>query len=367
MKIVQVCGSSSWGGLEMMALQTSEELQKRGHEVFLFCGRSSRLFREGLKNGINAIEIFDNNKTSLSAIRKIKKTLRWNKCEIVHTHLSHDLWTLIPAMRGSVLKLFLTKHMDSFVSKKDIFHRYLYNKVTGIFAVSNYVKKSLIATCPVEPEKIRILHDFISTNKFDKIHYNQKETLKEYSIPKGNQVIGMVGRITPGKGHEDFINAGKIIINRGYHKVIFLIIGSASRGEEEYEKLIRLLANQSGISDKIIFIKHSEEIPKLMNIMDIFVMPSHEESFGIVLLEAMALELPVIATNNAGAKDIVKDNETGILTEPKNPQKLADKIIELINNSEKRDELGRNGRKRVEENFSSEKIIPKLLHYYITI
>ena len=101
-----------------------------------------------------------------------------------------------------------------------------------------------------------------------------------------------------------------------------------------------------------------------MNIMDTFVLPSHEESFGIVLLEAMAMELPVIATGNAGAKDIVVDNETGVLIEPKNPELLADTIIGLINSPGKLEKFGKKGRLRVEENFTSDKIISRLEEYY---
>jgi glycosyltransferase involved in cell wall biosynthesis len=366
-KIIQSCGSSSWGGLEMMALQTSKELTKLGHDVFLFCKKNSKLYEEGNKSGINCLEIFDNDRNTLRNVNKIKKLIGKQNLDIVHTHLSHDLWTLVPALRGTNIKLYLTKHMGSYIKKKDILHKYLYNKVNGILAVSNYVKESLLNTCPVKSEKIHILPDYINLNKFEKNNLIKEETKNENNISKNAFIIGMAGRISPGKGHEDFINAAKIVTEKINKDIIFLVIGSASYGEEEYEKKIKSLAVDSGMKNKIVFIQHTKDISRLLNIIDIFIMPSHEESFGIVLLEAMAMELPVIATGNAGAKDIVVNNETGVLIEPKNPELLATTLIDFINSPDKIKNYGKNGRKRVEENFSSERIISKLVDYYNTI
>ena len=122
--------------------------------------------------------------------------------------------------------------MGSYVKKKDILHKYLYNRVNGIFAVSNYVKESLLNTCPVKDDKIYVLGDFIDINKFNKINFKTDETKKLYGIPKDSFIIGMAGRISPGKGHEDFINAAKLVSEKINKALTFLIVGSASYGED---------------------------------------------------------------------------------------------------------------------------------------
>jgi len=363
LKIIQSCGSPSWGGLEIMALETSKELIKKGHEVVLFCRKDSTLYNEARKAGIKSFEVFDKNKYLIGSIRKIKSILNAGKYDIIHTHHSHDLWALVPALRKINVKLFLTKHVAS-IPKKDLLHRYLYKRVNGLFAISNYIKECVIEKYPVPKEKIYLLHDFINLKNFNKSLYNRNDTRKIYSIPEDALVIGMAGRISPGKGHEDFIDTAKIILKNNPQNIYFVVIGGASHGEDVYGNKIKLYAKESGVEDKIIFTGFNSEIPKLLNMLDIFVLPSHEESFGIIVLEAMAMELPVIATNNAGVVDIVEDNETGILIEPKKPERIAESIKILMNDKNKRNNFGIKGRKRVDEVFSTGIIISQLMEYY---
>jgi Glycosyltransferase Family 4 len=137
MKILQSCGSLSWGGLEIMALKTSIMLSKNGHEVHLLCSGNSTLEMEAKKNNISAITIWLKNSSLIKSIKELKKIIISEHYDVIHSHLSHDLWTIVPALRfsGNSAKLFLTKHMGSGVRKKDILHRYLYNRVDHIFAV----------------------------------------------------------------------------------------------------------------------------------------------------------------------------------------------------------------------------------------
>jgi glycosyltransferase involved in cell wall biosynthesis len=102
-----------------------------------------------------------------------------------------------------------------------------------------------------------------------------------------------------------------------------------------------------------------------MSVIDILAFPSHEESFGITLTEAMAMNLPVVATGNAGVLDIVLDNETGILVPPKDHQALADGIMKLVHDASMRKRFGEAGRKRVEEVFSIQAIVEKLENFYL--
>ncbi|MGH2574346.1 MAG: glycosyltransferase, partial [Ignavibacteria bacterium] len=162
----------------------------------------------------------------------------------------------------------------------------------------------------------------------------------------------MVGRMTPGKGHEEFLNAAKLIINKSKVPTRFLIVGSASYGEELYEKKIRSLASKLMLNNVIIFTGFRKDIPRILNAVDILAFPSHEESFGVTLLEAMAMEIPVVASNTAGVPDIVTNGKTGILIPPKNPIALANALIGLAENSELRMKLGKEGRRRVENFFN---------------
>jgi glycosyltransferase involved in cell wall biosynthesis len=174
----------------------------------------------------------------------------------------------------------------------------------------------------------------------------------------------MASRFSPGKGHEEFLRAAKILTDEFKDEISFLIAGSASFGEEDYREKIQQMAGELGLNDAVKFTGYSSDIAGILSAMDIFVLPSHEESFGILLTEAMAMGLPVAASNNAGVPDIVTDNETGILVPPKNERALASALKKLILSSELRTSLGKAGRKRAEGIFNIDTALDKLEKFY---
>lgn len=366
MKILQTCGSVSWGGLEMTALKTAAMMKKRGHSVHLLCIENSTLEKEASKKDLFKILISSKSKSALSSIRTLKKYIAIENYDIVHLHLSHDLWVIVPALKlsGNKAKLFLTKHMGSGVSKKDIFHRFLYNRVNHIFAVSNYVKDSVLKTCPVNEDIISILYPGLNMNKYNPADFNKNEIRKEFNIKRGTTVIGMSGRMSPGKGQEEFLEAAKILKDKIKDNIMFVIAGAASFGEDEYENKIKKLATELSISDYVLFTGYRNDMPRILSMLDIFVFPSHEESFGITLTEAMALGIPTAATEKAGVLDLISDSETGLLVPPKNSHELAAAIKKLIENPRLRKQLGKAAREKAEEIFNAEYELDILEKYY---
>ena len=366
MKILQTCGSESWGGLEMTALKTASMLENRGHFVHMLCIENSSLEKKASGKNLYTIPIPAKSTSSQKSIRTLKKYITDEKYDVVHSHLSHDLWVVVPALRlsGSRAKLFLSKHMGSGVSKKDIFHRFLYKRVDHIFAVSNYVKNSVLKTCPVKEDIISILYPGLNFEKYNPADFNKNEIRKEFNIDPKAIVIGMSGRFSPGKGQEEFLKAAKILKDKINDNILFVIAGAASFGEDEYEKKIRELTAELELSKYVIFTGYRNDMPRILSMLDIFVFPSHEESFGITLTEAMALELPSVASGKAGVLDLISDSETGLLVPPKNPGELAEAILKLAENPRLRKQLGKASRKKAEEIFNAEYELGILEAYY---
>jgi glycosyltransferase involved in cell wall biosynthesis len=364
-KIIISCGSYSWGGLEITALESALKLSSLGHQTKLACAKSSKLEAEAKSNGVHTFPVFSNDIGLIASVLKLRNIINEIKPDVIHTHLSHDLWVIVPALRlsRSKAKLFLTKHMASGVSKNDFFHRYLYKRVNKIFAVSNYIKASVLSTCPVAEDSVIVLPDGIDLQKFNPRNYNKPQIKKQIKLPDNKVIVGILGRMTPGKGHEEFLNAAKIINEAYPGKVFYLVVGSASFGEDEYEKKIRTLANELNLKN-ILFSGFRADTTEMLSAMDILAFPSHNESFGITLLEAMAMKLPVAASGNAGVLDIVVNNETGLLVEPKNHAELAQAIVKLINDPVLRETLGKAGRKRAEDKFDFNDIINKIVGRY---
>lgn len=359
MKILEVCTSRSWGGMEMRTLKISEAFKELGHSVTLLCHPESSLHNDAVKSGIETITLPFKNGIHLYLILKLSKHLKQNRFDLIHTQFSRDLRFLVPALKGmNNTPLVLTKRLASFINKKDLFHKYLYNRVDLITAISKVIQENVIETCPVEPSKVEIFYNGINVDKFQSALKLRVEKRKELGI-KDEIVIAIFGRFSPGKGHEEFLEAAKIISSQKKN-VKFLVVGSESYGEPEYEQSIYKLADSYNLKDELIFTGFREDVPELMGAIDILAVPSHAEAFGNVAIEGMAAGKPVVAANNYGLLDIVVDQKTGLLFKVKEADDLAVKSITLIDDHGLRKKLGVAGLQRVKEVFDEQKQIKKL-------
>ena len=365
MKVLYSCLSRSWGGMEMFTVTAVRQLLNRGIETHLLCYPDSKIEISAKKEGIKTVPLKFDGYFNLPAIIKLKSILKKGNYDLIHTQASKDLWVLVPALRlaHSKIPLFLTKQVGSFISKKDLLHKCLYKRVTLAFAISTVIKKNLIDTTPLKADKIELLFNGVDVSKFDPTKTSPTKVRSEFKIKDDEIVIGMTARFTPGKGHEEFLEAAKILTGK-FNNLRFLIVGEASRGEDEYAEKIYEMARNSGLSEKIIFTGFREDIPKTLAAMDIFVFPSHAEAFGIALAEALAMGKPAVCSDSDGALDICVDNETGFFFSKGSAQDLAEKITTLIEHPEVREKFAVASRKRAVEKFDIEKLTDEVIFYY---
>lgn len=363
LNILVSCGSYSWGGLEMAALESTVKLREYGFDVSLLCSKGSRLKDEAERLGIETLPYFSTDLKIPFTILKLKKFLENSDVDIIHSHHSHDLWTLTPAISAahSKIKLFLTKHVASGVKKDDYFHKKIYGRLNGIFAISGYIKTSVLNTTALNEDKVHVIPNGVNLKQFNREHYSRNEILQDLNIPDEKLIIGLVGRITPGKGHIELIGAAGILNERFPGKLYFLLVGSSGKGEEEYEKEIRSLAE--GLNN-LKFAGQTDEPGKFFAAMDILAFPSHDESFGRVVIEAMAMDVPVAASGYAGVLDIITDGKTGLLFQPKSSISLAEALEKLITDEKMRKELAAFGKMLVQEKFTDDIVTDILIKHY---
>ncbi len=366
LKILISCGSPSWGGLEMYTLQLAQQMARRGHRVVLLCAPGSAL-QQHAANSVPTIPLLLDKWAIPRSILAIRRLLRSSDFDVIHTHLSHDLGVLVPAIHLANWKgkLILSKHMGSAVNKKDILHRFLYRRVHRILAISTFIRESVLKTCPVLPEQVLLFQNAISLERLNPDFYDRGSLRRAFSIPAETTVIGMIGRMTPKKGHTEFLQAAAMLVKKFQKPLLFLIIGEASRGEEIYEKKLRRMAfEELELGEQVRFMGFQPDIPGVLAVMDVLAFPSYKEAFGITLLEAMAMCVPVVASNSGAVPDIVVDGQTGILVPPRSAEALARGILKLIKSPGLRTRLGLAGRIRVEERFSMVKYLDRLERVY---
>jgi glycosyltransferase involved in cell wall biosynthesis len=364
MKVLYSCLSKSWGGMEMYTLVLIKQLIKKNNSVELLCIKDSRLHIEANNIGIIIHPVKAGSYIHPASILRTSSILRRNNYSIIHAQASKDLWILVPALTISRKKmpLFLTKHIGSGVTKKDFFHKKLYKRVNRLLAISKVIKNNLIETCPVNPERVSVLPNGVDVTQFDPNIVDREKIRGEFNFKTYEIVLGMLARFTPGKGHEEFLQAAKDL-NEDYNNLKYLIVGESSRGEERYTESIKELAEKYNLKN-IIFTGFRGDTAKILTAMDIFVFPSHSEAFGIALIEAMAMKKPSVCTNSDGVLDIAADNVTSLLFQKRNYIDLKEKLERLINSKELRIKLGENARQRVIDYFNIEKLTDLVIDSY---
>ena len=191
----------------------------------------------------------------------------------------------------------------------------------------------------------------------DKLPQSRVEKRKELEIGEDSLVIGTVARLEPVKGVIYLVRAFKIVTTNYKRPINLLIVGDGSlRASIESE------AKELGVYDKCIFTGTRKDVFEHLSAMDIFVQPSVNEGMGKTIIQAQASGLPVIGTRVQGIPDALKENETGVLVAPKDPEQIASAIMELVNNPSKRAFMAENATKWVKTledgiaKFSSERM-----------
>lgn len=235
---------------------------------------------------------------------------------------------------------------------------------TDIIPISHSINEVYINKFPSTEQKMHNIGLLsvggVDTSKFYKERFNStfEKTKFELGIPNDYLVIGFIARLTKDKGVGDFIAMWNIIkIKR--EKVVALIIGSEDTRDSFNIQKIKDFINEN----RVYHVEWTNEIEKYFSVIDIFVMPSHREGFGNVNAEASSMQIPVVSYNVTGCKDSVKNGFSGILVKKGDISSLASSVLSLIDSAEKRQILGVNGRKFVEENFKRDKVANIFKHY----
>lgn len=198
-------------------------------------------------------------------------------------------------------------------------------------------------------EKFTIFNKGIDTSEFNPARFDDSKTPDSF-------IIGTAASLTPRKGIEHLIDAIPKILS-DYDAVTFLIAGEPPDGDEEYERELHTLVNQYGIEDYISFLGWIDDMPGFLNTLDVFVLPSLNEGIPGAVREALAMEVPVVATDVGGTSEAVIQGKTGFLVESEDPEQIAEKILKLLSDQSMRKEFGERGRNHMIEKFSMESYV----------
>ena len=227
----------------------------------------------------------------------------------------------------------------------------------AVIAVSGPVREHVLRDCPSSAGKIKIVHNGIDPAPFFEDSSKRAQIRREFSVPSGAVLVGMVGRVSRWKGQLVFLAAAQQALKLN-NTLYFVAVGGVFDDEIEYMDRLRRSVQESGIEARFAIIDYRPDISDVMQAFDIFVLPSTlPDPFPTVILEAMAAAKPVIATAHGGSIEMVKDGTTGYLISPNDSGALAQAILVLAGEKKRTVGMGTEGRKRLLEEFQQERFI----------
>ncbi|MCX7599118.1 MAG: glycosyltransferase family 4 protein [Armatimonadetes bacterium] len=171
-------------------------------------------------------------------------------------------------------------------------------------------------------------------------------------LPPWARILICVARLTPWKGHEKLLRAMPLILSRE-PTARLIVVGAVAFWSEGYVEELQSLASELGISHAVVWAGHRADVPDLLRLAEVFVLPSKDEPFGRAILEAMATGKPVVAGRTGGVPEICPDGEAGYLVDPDSPQEIADATLALLSDPDRARQMGEKGFLRAQELFDA--------------
>ncbi|QTA79109.1 Glycosyltransferase [Desulfonema limicola] len=231
--------------------------------------------------------------------------------------------------------------------------------VDQIVTVSNATKRFVCDEWKVSEQRVRLIYNGVYLHHFKEDRKNKQRIRRQLGINEQDIVIGSVGRLMPVKNYTLLIKAFAMA---AIPDTKLMLVGDGP----EKESLISLI-KELNLQDKVILTGHRSDVENMLNAMDIFVLPSISEGISLALLEAMSLNLPVIATNVGGNPEIIGNNEYGILVKSQDITALSEAMKILICDLEKRKKLSILSRKRVTEMFDLQRMVKDYEQLYLSL
>ena len=379
-KVIHVITRFDKGGSSENTFLTVKGLNRNKYDVILIRGlaEESRMGREEAAAAARNMEQVENAGIrvitipelvrSIAVVNDIKalfallRIFKYEKPQLVHTHTSKagilGRWAAFFAKTGTIIH---TPHGHVFWGyfgrlKTCLF--ILLEKLTSsitdkIITLTEQEKQDHLHFRIAPKDKFTVIHSGVDLTAFAGLPIDTSAAVREeLKIPPEALVVGTTGRLTPVKGHRYLLEAAAVISHKK-PGIFFVFLGDGELADEIAEK-----ASLLGIKNAT-FLGWRPDVPEVMSTFDIFVLPSLNEGMGKVLVEAMALGIPIIASNVGGIPDLVKHGVNGLLVPPADAVKLAGGIEELVHDPVKRKKLGERGR-LIAVAYSAEAMVQKI-------
>jgi glycosyltransferase involved in cell wall biosynthesis len=347
--ICHVISGDLWAGAETQAYSLAEELAETPWINLSVVTFNSGLLASKLsKIGIQVTVIEEKNRNIFTMIWRLHNFLKKNEIDILHVHGFKENFVGGISAKLSNAKVIRTHHgkgmLEGCLRHKIIEKLNARHLTNRMIAVSQDLKNYLAAK-KFDESKITVILNGIKPERKEPLHA-ESEIRTRLDINAGRTIIGTIGRIVSVKGYDYLLKgAGKVIEKKD--KVIFLIVGDGPLLEK-----MKKLSNELGIEEYVRFAGFSDHPRDMLRLFDIFIMTSFHEGIPMVLLEAMSMSKPIIATNVGGIPEIIKNGRNGVLIPARDSEAISAACLYLLNDDVYRGQLAHNAYDDVQKKHS---------------
>ena len=361
MRVLQLCMSQGFGGLELYVLKSLKYLTLNKINTHVICVEDSFVQRKLSEEKINCDTYSPafHHLPLFSAI-KLARYIESNEIDVVHAHWGKDLLFVVLAKVFSKrkVKLIYTRHMALTRKKDDFYHRFLYRNIDAYLVITKELYRDAVKYLPLKESKIKLLYLGVPAAA------DTKDICPDYLEQVGldNNIFKLVilGRIEAGKGQHFVVAAVKQLITKGI-KVQLSMIGHIM--DEAYFSQLNDEIKKDHLDHHIHYLGFHDNPTSILSCFDAVVLATKCETFGLVLPEAMRAGVTVVGSNCGGVPEIIEHEKTGLLFETENADDLAIQLEKIISDPALCERLAKAGKADADQRFSEEKHFKQLIKY----
>ena len=363
LKLLTLCLSEGHGGLELHVSRSIRHYKNKKIDYHAILAKNTFLSTQ-IRSSWDKLTLLPTPKLRsfpLITAKRIARLIDTQKPDILHIHWNKDLplAVLAKTLSQHKPKLVFTRHMDIRHGKHDLYHRYFYSQIDRYLTVTARIAAEAQTLLPIPKNKIQHLYLGVATAPSDPM--SRTDFFEKYHLNPSLFTVGVLGRIEPAKGQHLAIEALAILHQQNY-PVQLIIAGHVM--ESGYLAQLINLCQEKRLTKYVCFIDFIDQPMRMMATLDALALTTNQETFGLVLAEAMRCQVPVIGSNAGGVPEIITHQETGLLFTTGDSNDLAMQIKYLIDDPQEKEKIAQQGKMKADVMFDEEQHFATLFDLY---
>ncbi len=361
----------TYGGSGIVGSELGKELAARGHTVhFISSALPTRLTELGERVRFHEVEmmsypLFEHQPYTLALATKMATVAETENLDLLHVHyaIPHSISAILareslkPTRRLPVITTLHGTDITLVGSDRSYLPvtRYGIAQSDGVTAISNYLKRATEEAFGIAPAHITVIPNFVCGAEYFR---KEMTELRARLAPNDEPLLAHVSNFRPVKRPVDCVEVLARVRAKGVGARLVMVGDGSERGAAEHR------ARCLNVEAYCAFVGKQARIVDYLSASDVLLLPSEQESFGLAALEAMACEVPVVASRVGGIPEVVTDGETGCLAEVGDVEKMSDDAARLLSDGASRREMGRRARESALARYGTDLVIPQYLSFY---